>query len=572
MDPDTIHVRPVKTDGRTSASTSSRAAANLSIERLYRKRAIDRENQRVLRQKNKARLAELEREVKTLTAKLAEVQAERTAKGQAAVATLDAVVASLRTLKASLDEDGVGVANDDGGSLTRSPLAVKSKNVSPSLSSLPQLPAAFAASTVSSSSPSGTSPASSHADCGGAIRTAVGPPPHPPLDHSPSRGSPETPIAGQLPFGRSLSHEETTQNGLDGTQLWALGASVSIPVDGCFSATTGDYSLNLDLLTRNSSILPLDPHYKHNGSSSRSSSSSSSSSKRNYHKNGPIDRNDVPPSLAAVGNDALRDSPPNETDTVYATRLAEANRLRDASPIWSITPSHSPPTAEMDEFLPELLHTRRTGPNARRASGRASVDSSDEAAQAHYLSVRSLLNPVQHDTRMPDAPGDTSVAQHVVSTLKAYDTLPEKLAWLITPTKEHYDSLPEFFWPVGAQLVIPHPFWIDTVGWPRARERLIRYLDFSQYRRFNNLLAQSLRIGWPPQNHDRETGHAHDPEAPRRLGGMLEGTPATGFVLAPAFVQHVRNPSHWTVGPELVAAYPFLDGAVNVRGRPPVSI
>lgn len=46
---DALHIRPVKSDGRSSAAASSRAAANLSMERLYRKRAIDRENQRVLR-------------------------------------------------------------------------------------------------------------------------------------------------------------------------------------------------------------------------------------------------------------------------------------------------------------------------------------------------------------------------------------------------------------------------------------------------------------------------------------------------------------------------------------------
>lgn len=151
-------------------------------------------------------------------------------------------------------------------------------------------------------------------------------------------------------------------------------------------------------------------------------------------------------------------------------------------------------------------------------------------------------------------------------------TTPEKTAllymmciyirWLIAPTREHYDAIPEFFRPTGAQLVVPHPFWIDTLGWPRVRERLVSHLDHTRYRDFASIIVKSFSIGWPH--------HA--------LEGILEASPeptadgkATNYVMTKAFVQHVREPKNWTVGPELVEAFPFLEGAVNVRGRPPVS-
>ena len=129
---DPLHIRPVRQDGRSSAAsaTSSRAAANLSLERLYRKRAIDRENQRVLRQKNKARLAELESEVRTLTARLEHAEASHSvhsvqtaqaaqaaqsarsqvaqtaARAQSSSSSLGAIIASLQSLQVSLGELG----------------------------------------------------------------------------------------------------------------------------------------------------------------------------------------------------------------------------------------------------------------------------------------------------------------------------------------------------------------------------------------------------------------------------------------------------------------------------------
>lgn len=125
-----LHIRPVKTDGRSSTKASSRAAANLSMERLYRKRAIDRENQRVLRQKNKARLVELETEVRKLTEQLAQVETDRATaaeRTQTSSTTLESIISSLQSLQvtltsvASTSSLSVNSTDSDGSRTPRSP-------------------------------------------------------------------------------------------------------------------------------------------------------------------------------------------------------------------------------------------------------------------------------------------------------------------------------------------------------------------------------------------------------------------------------------------------------------------
>lgn len=298
-----------------------------------------------------------------------------------------------------------------------------------------------------------------------------------------------------------------------------------------------------------------------------------------------------PPPPSAAG-DSLRRNPHDDTGAVYLARI-EANRLRDASPIWAVTPAYVPPTSNVDELIISLVYKRRRGegststaastnttttastaPSIAASASSTSADTtatnttassgtspSDEFTHAYFPSVNSLLNPVLYE---PDKPVASTIARHIAGTIMVYTT-PEKTAllymmcvyirWLIAPTREHYDSIPEFFRPTGAQLVVPHPFWIDTLGWPRARDRLVSRFDHTRYRDFASVIVKSFSIGWPH--------HA--------LEGILEGSADKGYVMTRAFVQHVREPKNWTVGPELLEAFPFLEGAMNVRGRPPVS-
>lgn len=37
--------------------------------------------------------------------------------------------------------------------------------------------------------------------------------------------------------------------------------------------------------------------------------------------------------------------------------------------------------------------------------------------------------------------------------------------WIITPTKQNYEAMPEYLRPLEVQLTIPHPAWIDVIVW-----------------------------------------------------------------------------------------------------------
>lgn len=206
---DALHIRPVKTDGRSSASasTSSRAAANLSMERLYRKRAIDRENQRVLRQKNKARLAELEAEVRGLTERLAQAEADKAqaaARTQTSSTSLDGIIASLRSLQVSLAvataESSAG-GSAHGSSPGSSPLTTTASPVSN---------VAARTTSVSSLSPS---PASLQPDGKHGQQAQSG-------------QSVDQPMGGTQPYAG-----DTVTLNLDNLDFWGSGASVTVPVD-----------------------------------------------------------------------------------------------------------------------------------------------------------------------------------------------------------------------------------------------------------------------------------------------------------------------------------------------------
>ncbi|CAK7263733.1 hypothetical protein SEPCBS119000_000633 [Sporothrix epigloea] len=591
MDAD-LQMRPVKTDGRTSTRASSRAAANLSMERLYRKRAIDRENQRVLRQKNKARLVELEAEVRSLSEQLARVEADRATAAERTLtssSTLDTIISSLQSLQVSLAS--VAASSSAGSEGRRTPESLSSArqgtaSISP--------PAAFAQGFAYEDRPmTGTEQPSTRsyqqAHYGDpstrnrerldvlsvhALPTAQ--------DDSPQQEdvlSREVDLLTQsLPlFARdapSQMHDDYKQ-----VRFPVRPSSVAIP-----SHTPSPKQLHSQPYpssqTQLQPLRPLRPSRHPTDKPDHDVHDESKSAPRSPP--GHIKMQASPPAVVGEG---WHDDPA----VAYMARV-EANQLRDKSPIWAATPAYVPPTTNVDRLTLHILQRQKTHHNGKRqnsntvpeptaaasspfvtaaaasaAASPAAPSHLDDSTHAHFPSVISLLNPVLREPHEPQLPAVSISADHVTGPLTVFTT-PEKLAllyvtriytrWLIAPTRQHYDSIPEFFRPTASQLIVPHPVWIDTLGWPRARERLINHFDYTRYPEFASIISESFSISWP-----------HD-----ALEGILEDGAGGGDIMTRAFVQHVREPRNWTVGPELVEAFPILDGAVNVRGRLPVSL
>lgn len=240
-------------------------------------------------------------------------------------------------------------------------------------------------------------------------------------------------------------------------------------------------------------------------------------------------------------DDSLHSGLPTSSD-IFTTGRLNANKARNESPIWAITPTYCSPTNGMDALVIDLLVKQRENNNAT------------EFSKVDFPSVSSLLNPVLHE---PDQPVASTIARHVASVIRVH-TVPEKIAllyaicislrWNICPTPENYDAIPEFLRPTGTELIVQHPVWVGTIGWPKARERIIRHMDFTQYPEFARLITSSFSINWR-----------------HGLVGILKQSPDQGYTLTEDFVQHVRCGENWTVGISLVEAFPFLQGAVNIK-------
>ena len=85
--------------------------------------------------------------------------------------------------------------------------------------------------------------------------------------------------------------------------------------------------------------------------------------------------------------------------------------------------------------------------------------------------------------------------------------------------------------------------WNDSAdsGRPEARERIIRFMDWTKFPTFRAVGNKSISINWP---------HAQS--------RVFTSVPKKGLGLDPAFERHIRQLRNWTFGEELSDAFPFL--------------
>jgi hypothetical protein len=124
------------------------------------------------------------------------------------------------------------------------------------------------------------------------------------------------------------------------------------------------------------------------------------------------------------------------------------------------------------------------------------------------------------------------------------------LRWRICRTPETYIAMPEFMRPNDVQLTVPHPRWVDTIVWPEARTRIIRDFDMKLYTEFRDDLNMSVSVGWTR------------PAAEAICQGPTQGE----HYLSKDYVKHLSDLRNWTLPRRTLDKWPFLEGAVNVRG------
>lgn len=234
------------------------------------------------------------------------------------------------------------------------------------------------------------------------------------------------------------------------------------------------------------------------------------------------------------------------------------------SPIYphpmTTTSEHGPPaiaasiqnigaTCPLDTILLEFLQSRQR--DAAQGISRQKL------AGPPYPSVSSLLNPERSVYSHPVS----KVFTDILRKFPDVATLPEQLAvlyhmfllmrWQIYPTQENYERLPEWYRPCPAQLLLPHPAWMDYIAWPLIRDRIVTSYQSYPFDEWFGPYTRELSVNWPYEDTDC----------------LLPAGDSDELVINPVFERHMRNLSNWSLGPSFLVKYPDLMGTAPIKPK-----
>ncbi|OJJ49944.1 hypothetical protein ASPZODRAFT_58617 [Penicilliopsis zonata CBS 506.65] len=425
-------------------STSARGVANLTPEQLAKKRANDRQAQRAIRERTKAHIDSLEKQVRELSSRKPFLDL------QTALRQNEHLVAENQDMRRGL-KNIMDIVQPLLGRHEISYLAAPGFQSKPVSQPPPPPPPP----------PTNLSPLPDiHNFTPHTHRSATGERSYPesiPSVETPSPTHPPPPLPdSRRSSATSADPSSTIRLALDQQrQNLAHGLDFSCSEDRLgfnFLLDSSQQVHRIDSIRRISDI-------------ARSSSSSTSSQ---------LNNNNLTPLYTQPVNGSSTDSP---VPSIIA-------------PIRNIEP-----TCAIDAVLRDFLQARQQ----EAAQG----VSKQKLAGPPYPSVLSLLNPEKSATSHPLS----KVFTDLLRVFPEISTLPEQVAvlytmfllmrWQVYPTQENYDRLPEWLAPRPCQLLTPHPAWMDYLPWPRLRERvIISYQDYP-LDSWSVPFTRDLSINWP---------------------------------------------------------------------------
>ncbi|KAL2131588.1 hypothetical protein VTI74DRAFT_4829 [Chaetomium olivicolor] len=241
-------------------------------------------------------------------------------------------------------------------------------------------------------------------------------------------------------------------------------------------------------------------------------------------------------------------SPATTSTTTTNTTTSTANPALD-TPLFTLLPRNCPPTCPLDSLLLDFLAERRQ----RAAEGLPQ----HEIEGPRYPSVSSLLNPTVSLYSHPLS----KVFTDILARFPDLHTLPERVAvlymmfllmrWQVSPTEENYVRLPAWFRPVRGQIEREHPAWYDHLPFPRMREKLVREYEPGGFP-FENFFipfTTTLSVNWPYED----------------AYVLLASPNGEELMINPVFEQHLRMLENWTLGEAFERAFPGLAGCFNLK-------
>ncbi|KAL1835478.1 hypothetical protein VTJ49DRAFT_6637 [Mycothermus thermophilus] len=511
---------------KRKTTRGQRGVANLTPEQLERKRANDREAQRAIRERQRLRTEQLEREIAELknTQPHRELQRERQLK-EAVEAELADVKRSLAAILAII-QPILGGSNPTTATTTSAPAATQAPPPTTTHSCM--------------------TPGQTH-DL-----------PHPPLSTSTTNANPaSTPTSTTSPtsagthagWSSALSPVTSASAATDGHPPPEMALLNQQRHDLVHNLEIGPDRLGLSFLVspdikvariQNGINGAQDsPQYRHVPMKHDWKNSSFSSIMSPMPVSPQPPSEPPPPPLYTPGLGGVPTSVPASTTDVSPRAL----------PTFAAIPRNCPPTCPLDSLLLDFAAERRQ----RAIEGLPQ----SEILGPRYPSVSSLLNPTVAAYSHPLS----RVFTDILSCFPDLSALPERVAvlyvmflimrWLVAPNHENFMRLPAWVRPLACQIDNPHPAWIDHIPFPRMREKMISMYEPGAlpFENFFIPFTTTLSVNWPYED----------------ALVLLADPTGDELMINPVFEQHLRDLDNWTLGPRFERAYPELAGCFNLK-------
>jgi hypothetical protein len=123
------------------------------------------------------------------------------------------------------------------------------------------------------------------------------------------------------------------------------------------------------------------------------------------------------------------------------------------------------------------------------------------------------------------------------------------MRWMISPSPETYEAMPDWLRPTPNQLLMPHINIVDFVVWPAIRDLVVQIPAMQERMEWLMDMSLNTQCDW-----SFATGEA------------LSTHEETGQVdLCPAAKEALRTLSNWSVGPSFRGYVSNADSYVRIR-------
>ncbi|KAK4175434.1 hypothetical protein QBC36DRAFT_302000 [Triangularia setosa] len=266
-------------------------------------------------------------------------------------------------------------------------------------------------------------------------------------------------------------------------------------------------------------------------------------------------------------------------------------------------PVNCPPTCPLDSILLDFLSERRYLLSLSTPHHQTHL-TPNEVLGPPYPSISSLLNPLVSSHPL------SKVFTDILARFPGLSNLPERVAvlylmfllmrWQISPTKQNWDRIPVYFRPGKLQREKPHPAWVDHIPWPAMRDYIIENYNFEEgemegeekggrkeefpFENFFIPFTSTLRVGWGYEDEDCLLLSSSTSIRERKEGcsdgikGVVGGKDGSGgektrggtveaeeIMINPVFERHLGRLESWSLGEPFERAFPELMGTYKLK-------